>query len=94
VLIPVSDVVCACACDDALVARSRTTRLLRCISTRSAYVAQARTEAGSFDVPPWWKLFDAADIGPNPEAPQEPAFGAAIALRSELALYRLNAFEQ
>jgi hypothetical protein len=38
-------------------------------------------EAGSFDVPPWWKLFDAvlnnpnaADIGPNPESPEEPEF--------------------
>jgi hypothetical protein len=34
---------------------------------------------------------NAADIGPNPEGPEEPEFGAAIALRSELAFIGMPA---
>jgi FG-GAP repeat len=34
---------------------------------------------------------NAADIGPNPEAPEEPEFGTAIALRSELAFIGMPA---
>src|SRR5687768_12690199 len=34
---------------------------------------------------------NAADIGQNPEAPEEPEFGAAIALRSELAFIGMPA---